>query len=189
MKVQKILVLPGYANSGPGHWQSRWEAADGAFSRVQMPDWDEAVREQWCSALDAAVAAHADSDGRLLFAAHSLGCLTTAFWALGRASRTNLAKVAGALLVAVPDPQAQAFPADAHGFDDIPLQSLPFPTIVVASSDDPYGSVDFAQRCATAWGSRWIDIGPRGHINAESGLGDWEEGRRWLASLGGYPIA
>lgn len=181
MNAKRVYVLPGYANSGPGHWQSHWEAADPAFVRVQMPDWEHAVRDAWCEALDAAVAAHAD--GPLLFAAHSLGCLTTAFWASRRASRAELAKVAGALLVAVPDPQSAAFPASACGYGDIPLQRLPFPTIVVASGDDPYGSADFAQRCAQAWGSRFIDIGPRGHINADSGLGDWKEGRRWLASL------
>ncbi|HEV3106772.1 MAG TPA: alpha/beta hydrolase [Trinickia sp.] len=182
MEVKRVYVLPGYANSGPGHWQSRWEAADAAFARVQMPDWGEPVREDWCEALDAAVAAH--TDGRLLFAAHSLGCLTTAFWALERASRADCAKVAGALLVAVPDPQAAAFPVAAHGFGNFPLRPLPFPTIVVASSDDDYGSAEFGERCAKAWGSRFIDIGPRGHVNAESGLGDWEEGRRWLNSLG-----
>jgi predicted alpha/beta hydrolase family esterase len=92
--------------------------------------------------------------------------------------------VAGALLVAVPDPSGAHFPQDASGFAPVPLTRLPFASIVVASSDDPYGGVPFSQSCASAWGSRWFDIGPRGHINADSGLGDWGEGRRWLASLG-----
>ncbi|MGE8331334.1 MAG: RBBP9/YdeN family alpha/beta hydrolase, partial [Paraburkholderia nemoris] len=96
----------------------------------------------------------------------------------------QLAKVAGALLVAVPDPSGAHFPQDASGFAPVPLVRLPFASIVVSSSDDPYGGVPFSQTCASAWGSRWIDIGPRGHINADSGLGDWDEGRRWLASLG-----
>jgi predicted alpha/beta hydrolase family esterase len=60
---------------------------------------------------------------------------------------------------------------------------LPFPSIVVASTDDPYGGVPFSQACAAAWGSRWESIGPRGHINADSGLGDWDEGQGWLASM------
>jgi uncharacterized protein len=183
-----VLVLPGYQGSGAGHWQTRWEALDPGldragglvFNRVPMPDWDHPVRDAWCRTLDAAVAA---ADAPVLFAAHSLGCLTTAFWASQYASAAHLAKVAGALLVAVPDPSEAHFPRDASGFAPVPLARLPFASIVVASSDDPYGSVPFSQVCANAWGSRWIGIGARGHINADSGLGDWDEGRQWLTSL------
>ena len=179
-----VLVLPGYQGSGAGHWQTRWEALDPAlglaFNRVQMPDWDHPVRDGWCRTLGAAVAA---ADAPVLFAAHSLGCLTTAFWASQYASAAQLAKVVGALLVGVPDPSEAHFPRDASGFAPVPLVRLPFASIVVASSDDPYGGVPFSQACANAWGSRWIGVGARGHINADSGLGDWGEGRSWLASL------
>ena len=176
----RVLVLPGYQNSGAGHWQTRWESLDPAFTRVQMPDWDHPVRDAWSRTLDAAVAA---ADTPVAFAAHSLGCLTTAFWATQYASTAQLAKVAGALLVAVPDPAEVHFPQAASGFAPVPLMRLPFPGIVVASSDDPYGGVRFSQTCANAWGSQWIGIGARGHINADSGLGDWSEGRGWLSSL------
>jgi uncharacterized protein len=177
---QNVIVLPGYMNSGAGHWQTRWEGLYPAFSRVAMADWDHPVCSQWCETLDAAVASQT---APVLFAAHSLGCLTVAFWALRHASAQALAKVAGALLVALPDPAGPGFPRDALGFDDVPLVRLPFKSIVVASTDDPYGGVPFSQACAAAWGSRWENIGPRGHINADSGLGAWEEGQRWLASL------
>ncbi|WP_168794744.1 RBBP9/YdeN family alpha/beta hydrolase [Paraburkholderia aromaticivorans] len=180
-KQSTTLVLPGYQNSGAGHWQTRWEELNPAFVRVRMPDWDHPERDAWCRTLDAAVDA---ADAPVVFAAHSLGCLTTAFWAAQYASAAQLAKVAGALLVALPDPAEAHFPLDARGFAPVPLKRLPFPTIVVASSDDPYGGVPFSQTCANAWGSRWIDIGPRGHINADSGLGDWDEGRKWLESFG-----
>ncbi|APA86848.1 alpha/beta hydrolase [Paraburkholderia sprentiae WSM5005] len=186
MSEQKptTLVLPGYLGSGPGHWQTRWEALDPAFVRVQMPDWEHPSRDAWCRTLAAALDATLDAfDAPVTFAAHSLGCLTTAFWASRYASAAQLAKVAGALLVAVPDPAEAQFPQDATGFAPVPLTRLPFATIVVASSDDPYGGVPFSRTCANAWGSRWIGIGARGHINAESGLGDWDEGRDWLASL------
>jgi len=180
MNAKQTLVLPGYANSGPGHWQTRWEALDRTFVRVAMPDWDHPVCDDWCGALDRAVSAAGPQP--VLLAAHSLGCLTAVVWA-ARHYSSSAAKVAGALLVAVPDPHGAEFPADASGYGHVPMEPLPFPTIVVASSDDPYGGVPFAERCAKAWGSRFIDIGPRGHINAESGLGDWPEGLAWLASL------
>lgn len=180
-QIARVLVLPGYQNSGVGHWQTRWEARDPAFVRVQMPEWDHPVCADWCRTLDAMVAA---ADSPVVFAAHSLGCLTTAFWATQYASAAQLAKVKGALLVAVPDPSGAQFPPDATGFAPVPLARLPFASTVVASSDDPYGGVSFSQTCAAAWGSRWVDIGPRGHINADSGLDDWAEGRGWLTSLG-----
>nr|WKF56711.1 hypothetical protein HUO10_001172 [Paraburkholderia busanensis] len=180
-KPNTLLVLPGYQNSGAGHWQTRWEALDPAFKRVQMPDWDHPSRDAWCRTLEAAVTAAA---APVAFAAHSLGCLTVAFWATQYASAAQLARVAGALLVAVPDPAGEQFPQDASGFAPVPLARLPFASMVVASSDDPYGGLPFSQQCATAWGSRWIGIGPCGHINTDSGLGDWDEGRRWLDSFG-----
>lgn len=180
MNAKQTLVLPGYANSGPGHWQTRWEVLDPSFTRVAMPDWDRPVCDDWCDALDRAVAAHGAQPVRI--AAHSLGSLTAVVWA-ARKSGLAASKVAGALLVAVPDPQGAEFPADAKGYEHMPMDRLPFPSIVVASSDDPYGGVAFAERCAKAWGSRFIDIGTRGHINADSGLGDWPEGLQWLASL------
>jgi uncharacterized protein len=181
-----VLVLPGYQNSGEGHWQTFWEREHpthpihSTYLRVQMPDWDHPSRDAWYKTLDAAVAA---ADAPVVFAAHSLGCLTVAFWATQYASPEQVAKVAGALLVALPDPAAGQFPTDASGFAPVPLVRLPFPTIVVASTDDPYGGIPFSQSCANAWGSRWFDIGARGHINADSGLGEWEDGQRWLASL------
>jgi predicted alpha/beta hydrolase family esterase len=145
-----------------------------------MRDWDHPVCDEWCETLDAAIAG---AKAPVLLAAHSLGCLTVASWAARHASQDALAKVEGALLVAVPDPAGPGFPADASGFDAVPMDKLPFPSIVVASTDDPYGGVPFSQACAAAWGSRWENIGPRGHINADSGLGDWEEGQRWLGSM------
>ncbi|WP_322015831.1 RBBP9/YdeN family alpha/beta hydrolase [Paraburkholderia sp. J12] len=184
MSEQRVLVLPGYLNSGPGHWQTRWEEQHARFTRVQMPDWIHADCDAWCEALESAVAKAAAAGGaRVLLAAHSLGCLTVAHWVARYASAERLAQVAGALLVAPPDPHGPEFPAKARGFGPVPLVPLPFASIVVASSDDPYGSVPFSERCARAWGSRWIGIGARGHINAESGLGDWEEGREWLESM------
>lgn len=99
------LILPGYGDSGPAHWQSRWEAADPAFHRVRQADWKS------------------------------------------------------------------------------PRRPLPFPSLVVASSDDPYAGIDFARSCARDWGSRLAEVGAHGHINSDSGLGDWPEGRALLAAL------
>lgn len=170
------LILPGYGNSGPQHWQSRWQQ-DAGFERVEQRDWFHAERAAWVAALDAAVARNADRP--LLLVAHSLGCLTVAFWA----AEHPLTEVHGALLVAPPDPAGAHFPSTASGFDQPPEQWLPFPTTLVMSTDDPYAQPEFAQQCARDWGSRLVNLGDCGHINHDSGLGDWPEGRALLADL------
>lgn len=169
-----VLILPGIGGSGPLHWQSRWEALKPDYRRVQVPDWDRPELLAWVSALDAAVSAAATPP---VIVAHSLGCLAVAHWA-ARGGRAR-----AALLVAVPDPAGPEFPEVARSFAPVPLTALGFSSRVVASRNDPYGGFEFAQRCATAWGSALTDVGSAGHINAESGLGDWVAGQRLLAEL------
>lgn len=169
-----VLILPGLGGSGPEHWQSRWEALEPAYRRVAMPDWDRPQLDVWLAVLDAAVDA---APAPPVIVAHSLGCLTLAHWAArGRTARA-------ALLVAVPDPERAQFPAVARSFAPAPLAPIRFPTRVVASHDDEYASFEFAERCARAWGSRFTDLGYSGHINADSGLGDWPGGRELLLEL------
>jgi len=169
------LLLPGVGNSGPEHWQSRWLALHPEFHRVLQDDWDRPDLDAWCRNLEAAV--H-DAPSPVILVAHSLGCLLAVHWEL----RTSLL-VRGALLVAPPDPTSAAFPPDAVNFGPVPLRRLPFPSILVASSNDPYGTSEFARDCATAWGSRLVEAGPLGHINAASGLGDWRQGLKLYEEL------
>ena len=170
-----VLVLPGIGGSGIGHWQTLWEQNHDAFVRVRQHDWNRPVCTEWVATLETAVSGVA---GEVVLAAHSLGCLLVPHWA-AQTERT----IKGALLVAPPDPDGPAYPAEIVGFDHPPLDPLPFPSIVVASSDDPYAGIEFAQSCAQSWGSRFVDAGPRGHINADSGLGDWPEGYALLHAL------
>lgn len=162
------LILPGFGNSGPSHWQSLWEAASPAFVRVPQRDWDRPVCEEWVEALEVSVARFG---ANTVLVAHSLACLLVAHWAV----RTHL-KVKGALLVAPPNPDGPNFPKEAIGFSLLPIKPFTCPNIVVASSNDPYASLEYAQACALAWGSRFVSAGAVGHINADSGLGEWREG-------------
>jgi len=171
----RVLLVPGIGNSGPTHWQSYWEAAHASYARVHQRDWDHPVCADWVAALECAAQRAAPNP---LLVAHSLGCLTAVHWL----AQTSI-NVTGVLLVAIPDPDRASFPAQAKGFAPIPGNQLPCPSIVVASADDPYSDIAFAQRCANAWKSRFIDIGCAGHINAASGLGNWEQGHRMLRSL------
>ena len=174
------LILPGIGNSGPAHWQSLWETANPSFMRVQQRDWDNPVCEEWLVALEQSVAR---VDVNVVLVAHSLACLLVAHWA----ARTHR-KVKGALLVAPPDPDGPDFPREATGFSPLPSKRFAFPSIVVASANDPYGSLEFAKSCALAWGSRFVGAGTVGHINSSSGLGEWREGFALFRQLAAYHV-
>jgi len=169
------LILPGIRSSDQNHWQTLWESANPEFVRVQQRDWNRPVCHEWVNVLERAVAETSKSP---VLVAHSLGCLCVAHWA----ARTSL-KIKGALLVAPPNPEGVGFPSEATGFSPVPLVLFGFPSILIASSNDPYGSLEFARACALGWGSRFVNIGAAGHINSESGLGDWPEGLMFYQQL------
>lgn len=172
-----VLILPGYADSGPDHWQSHWERADPACRRVVQDDWLEPRRDDWLATLERYVAGCATPP---VLVAHSLGCALVAHWG-GEHAR---AAAKGALLVAPADVDSPLrTPGEVRGFGPIPLARLPFPSIVVASTDDPFVSPERASAFAAAWGSRLVILAGAGHINADAGFGPWPEGRRLLAEL------
>ena len=171
-----VLILPGWQNSGPDHWQSRWEALHG-YTRVQQHDWMLPLRGDWMTQLEEAVLA---ASGPVVLVAHSLGCVLTAAWA---SHSRNTHRVQGALLVAPGDPQRDELRAALKSWSPVPLQRLPFKSTLLGSHTDPYCSFERAQQFAHAWGSEFVDYGNRGHINAESGLGDWPEGLQLLNQL------
>ncbi len=169
----RTLILPGIGDSDPAHWQSLWQFGQPNFVRVQQRDWEHPVCAEWVATLEQTVTQQAN-DGVVLVA-HSLGCLLVAHWAA-----QSTCKIKGALLVAPPSPAAAPaaaiFDTDATGFLPVPMQLFNFPSVVVASSNDPYSDLDFTKSCAEAWGSRLINVGPVGHLNTSSGLGAWSEG-------------
>ncbi len=121
------------------------------------------------------------SPAPIVFAAHSLGCIALAHWC--KAAPGEVHKIKGALLVAPADVDGKDAPKQLKDFSPVPRDLLPFPSIVVASSSDPYLTIARAREFARSWGSRFVDIGAAGHINGESGLGDWPEGKRLLRHL------
>jgi uncharacterized protein len=171
-----VLILPGYGDSGPDHWQSHWERADPAFRRVMQDDWLMPRLDDWLDTLDRYVRECAAPP---VLAAHSLSCALVAHWA----TRAG-APAKGALLVAPADVDSPAHtPDEVRSFAPIPLLRLPFPSIVVASGDDPFVTSARAEALARAWGSRLITLPHAAHVNADAGYGPWPEGRKLLSDL------
>lgn len=173
-----VLVLPGWQNSGPRHWQTIWEQQSPIFLRVRQRDWERPHRSWWLERITEEVK-HAP--GPIVFAAHSLGCVALAHWCQSAPELVN--KVKGALLVAPADVDRRDSPPQLKDFHPLPQKLLPFSSIVVASNNDPFLTLERAKEIARMWGSRFVDIGPAGHVNGDSGLGDWPEGKRLLRLL------
>jgi uncharacterized protein len=116
---------------------------------------------------------------RVVLVAHSLGCPLVAHWA----RNGSVQRVVAALLVAPADVEREGALKPLRDFAPLPLDRLPFPSWVVASSNDPYASLERARHFARAWGSRFLEAGARGHLNEASGHGDWAEGEALLDEI------
>jgi len=171
-----ILTVPGLNGSGPTHWQSLWENSRPDTRRVELGMWQSPRRNAWVTKLDQAIR---EARAPVILAAHSLGCLAVAWWA-ALAGQPYGWPVAGALLVAPADVDRPETRLELKDFAPSPRTALPFPSIVVASSDDPWASLQHARDLAAYWGSHFVDAGPLGHINATSGVGWWDEGQALL---------
>jgi predicted alpha/beta hydrolase family esterase len=175
-----VVIVPGWNDSGPGHWQTLWEKKFKG-TRIQQKNWFKPNWEDWIQDTVAQIAA---LDGPVVIAAHSLGCFAVA----GFAARGRTDRVIGALLVAPPDLEQENLPSPLVDFRKIPLAELPFPSVLVSSTNDPWCSEERAKRLAKTWGSQHYSLGAKGHINIDAGFGLWPEGEKLLAQLVGQHL-
>jgi predicted alpha/beta hydrolase family esterase len=173
--VTTILMVPGLSGSGPEHWQTLWEKSLSNAIRVEQDDWNRPDVDTWIERLDAYVEEHGPD---VVLVGHSLGSIAIVKWA----KRTGYA-VRGAMLVAPTDVERPDLPPALRGWAPIPTSPLPFPSVVVSSSDDTWVSAQRAQIFADGWCAEFIDAGPLGHINTDSRIGTWPQGNALLQSL------
>ncbi|MBD1209953.1 MAG: alpha/beta hydrolase [Ignavibacteria bacterium] len=174
--MTNVFILPGLGNSGEQHWQTIWQTLYPEWQRIMQDDWETPLCADWVRRIDETLAAV--SEGTSVLVAHSSSCVAVAHLA-----KMTTHRIKGALLVAPSDPLGAAYPPGPQGFAPVPLVRLPFPSIVVASEDDEYIALEQARQYAEAWGSRFVNIGAKGHINSTSGLGEWREGLALLETL------
>jgi len=155
--IVPVLTIPGLWNSGPQHWQTYWEARHPSFRRVQQRDFDQPDRSEWIANLEMAVT---DCATPPVLAAHSLGCSLVGQWAEDCGGQGVL----GAFLVAPSDVEHPNYPIEGRSFSYMPLSRLPFPSIVVASTNDVYVSVERARQFGLA-GSGWSNQEYVGFLN------------------------
>lgn len=163
------LIVPGLNSSGPLHWQTWLERQVPDAVRVIQPDWKTPNLAEWAGRVRREISRQ---QGQVLIAAHSFGVLAAV-----QAAEDHRHRIAGALLVAPADPEK-------FGVEDfLPFRPLGFPATLVASTNDPWISIENAARWAARWNAEFVNIGQAGHINAESGYGAWAGGLKLLERL------
>ncbi|WP_196258761.1 RBBP9/YdeN family alpha/beta hydrolase [Pelagibacterium limicola] len=174
-----ILVVPGLGHSGPGHWQRRWVDKIRTARFVEQDEWDEPTLAGWLETLEREIMM---ATRPVVLVGHSLGV-----HAIVAASQILAdTKVKAAFLVAPPDIDEHPDVPKATGpFRGLPNDPLKFPSMTVASSNDPYCSIERAAEMAACWGSDFHIAGDAGHINAASGHGPWPEGLLMFTRLMG----
>ncbi|MEM1317850.1 MAG: alpha/beta hydrolase [Pseudomonadota bacterium] len=175
-----IIIVPGYTNSGPEHWQTGWERKMASARRIDQEDWHKPVVEDWVANLLAAIE---EAEKPVVLVAHSLGVQVVA-QALVRDEKGVMKKVKGAFLVAPPDVENPDIkPKHLQTFGPYPRDPFPFPSIVIASRNDPFCTYEKAGDMANCWGSLLIDGRESGHFNTESGHGPWPDGLMVFANF------
>jgi len=180
MNQTTILILPGWQDSGTEHWQNFWLKKFPNAVKVEQKDWMYAKKDDWVKTLNEFIEKYQNKN--IILVGHSLACATIAHWAKDYKPKSSI-NIRGALLVSASDMEAADLPKEITGFSPMPLQKLPFKTIVVASKDDPYVTMERAKYFADCWGAKLVDIGSHGHINSASGLGEWSQGQEILNKL------
>ncbi|TCD11717.1 serine hydrolase family protein [Pedobacter frigidisoli] len=175
--MTNYFIIPGLGNSGPDHWQTHFEKSSTNFIRINQKNWDAPTASDWTETIEQAISNY--DLANVVLIGHSLGCTAIANWA-----RKYQKEIKGALLVAPSDLEAPRYTFPTIGFDHVPLDKINFKTIVVASSDDEWVSLKRAKFFADSWESEFVNIGNAGHINANSGFGEWPEGLEILKTLG-----
>ena len=174
--MTNYFIVPGLGNSGTEHWQTYFETKGNNFIRINQQEWDAPNCNSWVETIDAALV-NVDLSTVVLIG-HSLGCTTIVKWALQYKK-----KIKGALLVAPSDVDVPGYNFPTTGFSPIPSEKISFKTIVVASTNDEWVTLERATYFANNWGSELINIGEAGHINTAAGFGKWDEGLTLLAKF------
>ena len=174
--VMKYLIIPGLNDSGEKHWQSLWADKLDCI-RLNQKNWSEPILDDWLVSINNAIN---DSDENLILVAHSLGCALVLNWV----QRFSSEKIKAALLVAPADVDSEIHTPDVvRNFSPMPLIKLPFKTILVASENDPYMSIERSRYFSNVWDCAFVNVGNLGHINADSNLDVWEFGLNILKNL------
>ena len=184
-----FLLLHGLEGSGPAHWQAwlagRLRERGLQVSFPSLPEADNPRLDRWLDALHEELERLPVADTTVI--CHSLGCL---LW-LHHAARSPAQTVARALLVAPPQPDVDD--PQSPGFRPVPLDregvaAAAGETLLVCSTDDPWGPPEVARRIGEAIGVPIDWIEDAGHVNPPGGYGPWLSVEAWAIGERARPV-
>ncbi|WP_087017244.1 RBBP9/YdeN family alpha/beta hydrolase [Thaumasiovibrio subtropicus] len=187
MMKTTVLLLPGYLNSGPDHWQSYLEQRFSNVKRVQQKDWLVPDRQAWVQAITEAVA---QTEGDILLVGHSCGSVAIAQWATDPFSNalSHNGRIRGLLLVAPADVDADNALPPLRAQRPLPHCKIPFSTVMLCGDNDDYTDFERSQLFAKEWGCELIVIENGGHLNADAGFGYWPQIETFIEGFTADPI-
>ena len=180
-----VLIIPGLRDHVAEHWQTHLEARLETVRSVPPQTTDKLN----CAKRVAAIQAELDQiEGPVILVAHSAGVLMAVHWAAQHPQYQ--AKIKGALLVTPPEVN-QSWPDNypspeilrQEGWSPVPTQVLPFPSIVVGSSNDYLARAEVVEAMANTWESEWVNLGEVGHLNPAAGFGYWPQAEDFIRQL------
>jgi predicted alpha/beta hydrolase family esterase len=180
-----ILIVPGLRDYVAEHWQTLLEAKLSKVRNVRSVPPLETDKLS-CAARVEAIQRTLDTiTGPVVVVAHSGGVVMLVHWA-----QKYQRPIKGALLAAPPNfqtPLPAGYPTldtlSSNGWLPVPHAALPFPSVVVASTNDPLASLASVTEMAQEWGSTLVNAGAVGHLNPASGFGEWPMAEELIRSL------
>lgn len=177
-----VLIIPGLRDHVEEHWQTLLASG---LQKVRTVEPAETNKLNCANRVVRIQAELEKIEGPVILVAHSAGVLMTVHWAA-----LHHANIQGALLVAPPD-LSESWPANypsaealrQEGWEPLPTHKLPFPSIVVASTNDHLASFEAVEHMAAQWGSQLVNAGAVGHLNPAAGYGAWPDAEQYILQL------
>jgi predicted alpha/beta hydrolase family esterase len=144
-----ILAVPGDPFFGP----ARAIAERGGHSLVELGMWDAPHRNTWVNKLNLAI----HRAGKpVVLVADKFACLAAIWWAEYEQPSYGH-PVIGALLISPPDVDRPGSDERLARFGACPRQALPFPTYLIAGSNESPELKHSYRRLSVEWGARYLD--------------------------------
>lgn len=173
-----FLIVPGYTNSGPDHWQSHLERKYSNVIRVIQNNWNNPTRQTWVDCLNKAIQ---KTPGNIVLLGHSCGAVSVAQWA---ASHLDI-RIKAVVLVAPADVDAATALPEIREQRPLPSRKLIVPSLLICSDNDEHLSHTRAHELAAKWGSEIIVIERGGHLHTAAGYGEWPTGEDLIEKFTG----
>ena len=166
---QKVLLVHGWGGSDFPHWQS-WLAGEIAkdYSTVCFPklqDTELPNKEAWAKQLKE----HLESFQPDIVICHSVANI---LW-FHLCNEAKLQKVKKLYLVAPPSLQCNIEELQSFFPVDIPKDLYAQEVLLIASTNDPYMTLQEAQKLQEDLGVEMKVLQNAGHINTDGGYGEW----------------